>query len=59
MPMEDGVNQKPLGSDGVEQQALKYDSVGYMIDNPKSGLAGVVNDRRKHNPVRRDKPYGR
>ena len=59
MPQEDGVNNKPLGSDGVEQEAQRYDAVGYAIDNPRAGLNGVYNDRREHNPVRRSKPYGR
>lgn len=59
MPMEDGVNIKPLASEGVEEAAAKFDAIGYFRDNPSAGLQGVVNDRRQHNPVRRDHPYGR
>lgn len=59
MPMEDGVNNKPLNSEGLIGDALRFDAIGYLIDNPEAGIEGVCNDRRVHNPVRRDKPFGR
>lgn len=36
-----------------------HNAEGYALDHPMEGLQGVVNDRRQHNPVRRDRPAGR
>ncbi len=51
---EDGTVDGDLPPDPVSLDAL-----GYASDNPLAGLAGVVNDRRLNNPVRRSRPAGR
>jgi hypothetical protein len=45
--------------DNQDNMPPQTDALGYATDNPLAGLAGVTNDRRENNPVRRSRPAGR